>query len=336
MARIAINGFGRIGRASFRVGWGRPEFMVVAINDLASADQLAYLLTHDTNYGRWPVPVSSDGSNLIVGGHTIPVLKEKDPAALPWGKLNIDAVIESSGFFTTESSASAHLKAGAHRVILSAPAKEGDIPTFVRGVNCSSLKGDSHPIISNASCTTNCAAAVTAVVEETFGISKALLSTVHGYTASQALVDSPRPDWREGRAAAENIVPTTTGAAKTVTKTIPSLAGHFDGLSIRVPLSTVSLCDLVFVLKQKTTVDQINAAFISATSTPRWSGILGTSTEPLVSSDYKGDPRSAIVDLSLTKVIDGDLAKVVAWYDNEWGYANRLVELTLMASGHVI
>ncbi|MFZ2681498.1 MAG: type I glyceraldehyde-3-phosphate dehydrogenase [Patescibacteria group bacterium] len=335
MARIAINGFGRIGRSVLKAAWfEHPEFEVVAINDMADAPTLAYLLQHDSNYGTWNVPVKAVGEHaLMIGDRKIPVYAEKDPALLPWAKHKVDVVIESTGLFTSEDKAVAHLQAGAKRVVLSAPGKGGEIPVYVRGVNDHELKADTHPIISNASCTTNCVAPVTAIIEEAFGIKKAIMTTVHGYTASQSLVDGPKKDLREGRAAAENIVPTTTGAAIAVTKTIPSLKGRFDGLSIRVPISTVSLSDMTFLLKQKVTVEQVNAALLKASKQARWKGLVGVSVEPLVSSDYRGDSRSAIVDSLLTNVVDGDLVKVVAWYDNEWGYSNRLAELVLMAAG---
>ncbi len=333
MVRVAINGFGRIGRAVLKAAWfEHPDLEVVAINDLADAQTLAYLLQYDSNYGMWNVPVKAAGSNmLVIGGKKIPVYAEKDPTMLPWRKHAVDVVIESTGLFTSEDQAIAHITAGARRVVLSAPGK-GEIPVYVRGVNDKDLKTDTHQIISNASCTTNCVAPITAVIEEAFGIKKAIMTTVHGYTASQSLVDGPKKDLREGRAAAENIVPTTTGAAIAVTKTIPELKGRFDGLSVRVPISTVSLADMTFLLKQKVTKDQVNAILEKASKQAHLKGILGVSSEPLVSSDYRGDSRSAIVDLALTNVVDGDLIKVVAWYDNEWGYANRLAELVLMAA----
>ncbi len=329
MPRIAINGFGRIGRTVLKVGWEKKGFDVVAINDLTDAATLAYLLKHDTNYGTWGVEVSHTEDSLIVGGKTIRLLGEKDPAALPWKDLDIDIVIESTGLFVTEEKASVHLAAGAKRVIISAPAKGGNVPTFVMGVNDAKLKGEKAGILSNASCTTNCVAPVSAIIEEAFGIEKAMMTTVHGYTASQALVDSPKKDMREGRAAAENMVPTSTGAAIAVALTIPSLKNRFDGLSIRVPVPTVSLSDMTFLLKKDVTIEEVNAAILAAVKTPRFSSIVGTTDEPLVSSDFIGDPHSATVDLSLTNVVDGNLVKVVAWYDNEWGYSHSLVELCL-------
>jgi glyceraldehyde 3-phosphate dehydrogenase len=331
MPRIAINGFGRIGRTVFKVGWGKPGFDVVAINDLTDAATLAYLLKHDTNYGTWNEEVSHTADALIVGGKTIKLLALKDPAQLPWKDLNIDIAIESTGLFVTEEKASVHLTAGAKRVVISAPGKGGNIPTFVMSVNEEKL-GTSREarVLSNASCTTNCVAPVSAIIEEAFGIEKAMMTTVHGYTASQALVDAPKKDLREGRAAAENIVPTSTGAAIAVALTIPSLKGKFDGLSVRVPVPTVSLSDMTFLLKKNVTIDEVNAAILAAVKTPRFSNIVGTTDEPLVSSDFIGDPHSATVDLSLTNVVDGNLVKVVAWYDNEWGYSHSLVELCLL------
>jgi glyceraldehyde 3-phosphate dehydrogenase len=332
MAKIAINGFGRIGRNALKIGWTNPDVEFVAINDLTDAATLAYLLKHDTNYGAWGVSVEARGSALVIDGRSIPVFAEKDPAALPWKKLGVEAVIECTGLFLKEELASAHLKAGAKHVVLSAPAKGEDIPTYVRGVNCGQLKNDRHPIISNASCTTNSVAPVTAVLEAAFGIEKAILTTIHGYTASQALVDSPKKDLREGRAAAENMIPTSTGAAIAVTETLPQLKGKFDGVSVRVPVPVVSLSDMVFVLRKQVTVDEVNAALEEAATYEHLHGILGVSHEPLVSSDYVGDSRSSIVDAEMTYVVGGNLVKVMAWYDNEWGYSNRLVELTVMAA----
>ena len=313
----------------FKVGFEKKGFDVVAINDLTDAPTLAYLLKHDTNYGNWNVDVSAKDGNLIVGGKTIRLLAEKDPAVLPWKDLGIDLVIESTGLFVTEEKASVHLAAGAKRVVISAPAKGGNVPTFVMSVNDEKTAGEKAGVWSNASCTTNCVAPVSAIIEEAFGIEKAMMTTVHGYTASQALVDAPKKDLREGRAAAENIVPTTTGAAIAVSLTIPSLKNKFDGLSVRVPVPTVSLSDMTFLLKKNVTKEEVNDAILAAIKTPRFKDIVGATDEPLVSSDFIGDPHSATVDLSLTNVVDGNLVKVVAWYDNEWGYSHSLVELCL-------
>ncbi len=332
MPRIAINGFGRIGRTVFKVGWEKKEFDVVAINDLTDSKTLAYLLKHDTNYGTWNVDVSYTADSLVVGGKTIKLLAQKDPAQLPWKDLDIDIVIESTGFFVTEEKAGVHCTAGAKRVIISAPGKGGNVPTFVMSVNDEKVKGEKAKVLSNASCTTNCVAPVSAIIEEAFGIEKAMMTTIHGYTASQSLVDSPKKDMREGRAAAENIVPTSTGAAIAVALTIPSLKGKFDGLSIRVPVPTVSLSDMTFLLKKNVTIDEVNAAILAAIKTPRFASIVAATDEPLVSSDFIGDPHSATVDLSLTNVVDGNLVKVVAWYDNEWGYSHSLVELCIASA----
>ncbi len=328
MPNIAINGFGRIGRNVLKAGWDMPGFKVVAINDLTDTKTLAHLLRHDTVYGPCEQTVDFDEKNVIVDGKKIPVFAEKDPAMLPWGKLKVDIVLECTGRFTTAEGAGAHLKAGAKRVVISAPAKGADVPTHVIGVNGKGA-GKKKPIVSNASCTTNCIAPVAAVLEEVFGIKKAMMTTVHSYTASQVLQDAPAKDLREARAAAENIVPTTTGAAVATGLVIPSLQGIFDGLSVRVPTPVVSLSDFTLVLKKRVTVDEVNDAFKKAAKQARWQGIIEVTNEPLVSSDFIGNPASAIVDLSLTRVVDGDLVKVVAWYDNEWGYSNRLAELAL-------
>lgn len=331
MTRIAINGFGRIGRSTFKAAYEKGKLNVVAINDLTDAATLAHLLKHDTNYGAWNVPVKAEKDYLIVGNSKIKVLAEKDPAKLPWKAMKVDLVIESTGRFVTKEAASAHLAAGAKRVIISAPAKGGGVPTIVLGTN-KPKPGDKTAIINNASCTTNSTSPVVAIMDQAFGIKKAMLTTVHGYTADQNLVDGPHRDLRRARAAAENIIPTSTGAAIATTETWPSLKNKFDGLAIRVPVSTVSLSDITFLLKRKVTVDQVKAAFEKAIKTPRWKGIVDVAREPLVSSDFVGNPHSAIVDLEMIRVVDGDLVKIIAWYDNEWGYACRLAELALMMS----
>lgn len=324
--RVAINGFGRIGRNAFKIAFARPDTEIVAINDLTNTEMLAYLLQHDSNYGAYDKKVTFDEHHLIVGGHKIPVTAEKDPAQLPWGKLKVDVVIESTGRFTKEEDAALHLAAGAQRVVLSAPTKSEGVHTVVLGANDDKL-ATAGPIISNASCTTNSLAAVMAIMDEAFGVKKAMLTTVHSYTATQALQDGPAKDMRESRAAAENIVPTTTGAAIAVTLTLPQLKGKFDGMSVRVPTPVVSLSDVTFLLKKPTTAEAINKVLKDAVKEPYYQGVLDVSEVPLVSSDYIGNSHSGIVDLLLTNVVDGDLAKVVVWYDNEWGYSNRLVEL---------
>jgi len=324
--RVAINGFGRIGRNAFKIAFDRSDVEVVAINDLTDTKTLAYLLQHDSNYGSYDKKVSYDENHLIVEGDKIPVSAEKDPAALPWKDLAVDVVIESTGRFTKSEDASAHLTAGAKKVVISAPTKSEDINTIVFGANDEELERSSD-IISNASCTTNSLAAIMSIMDHAFGVSKAMLTTVHSYTASQALQDAPNKDLREGRNAAENIVPTTTGAAIAVTLTVPQLKGKFDGMSVRVPTPVVSLSDITLLLKKDTTKEHINEAIKKAVKEPYYQGILDVNEEPLVSSDYIGNSHSGIVDLLLTNVVDGNLAKVVVWYDNEWGYSNRLVEM---------
>ncbi len=324
--RVAINGFGRIGRNAFKIAFDRSDLEIVAINDLTDTKTLAYLLKHDSNYGTYEHKVDFDDKNIIVDGQKIPVLAEKDPTQLPWKEQKVDVVIESTGRFTKKEDAGMHLTAGAKKVIISAPTKSADVETLVIGANEDKLEkaGD---IISNASCTTNSVAAVMAIMDEAFGVEKAMLTTIHSYTASQALQDGPSKDMRESRAAAENIVPTSTGAAIAVAKTLPQFVDKFDGISVRVPSPVVSLSDVTMVLKKDATIEQINDVFKKAVKEPYFQGILDVSEEPLVSKDYVGNSHSGIVDLLLTNVVDGNLAKVVTWYDNEWGYSNRLVEL---------
>lgn len=325
--RVAINGFGRIGRMAFRIMSERSDIEVVGINDLTDTKTLAHLLKHDTNYGQFNHKVDHDEVSIIVDDVHIPVSCIKDATTLPWGNLRVDVVIESTGRFVTTEAASAHLQAGAKKVVLSAPAKDAGITkTLVIGANEDELS-EAGDVISNASCTTNSIAAVMDIMEREFGIEKAMLTTVHSYTASQDLQDGPGKDLREARAAAENIVPTTTGAAIAVALTVPSLKGKFDGLSVRVPTSVVSLSDVTMLLKRDTTKEEINAVFTKAAGEPYYQGILDVSTEPLVSRDYVGNSHSGTVDTLLTNVVAGNLAKVVVWYDNEWGYSNRLVEM---------
>jgi len=326
MINLAINGFGRIGRQAFKVAVNNKNIKVVAVNDLTDTKTLAHLLKYDTAYGAYDKEVNFDEKNLIVDGKKIPVYAEKDPSALPWGKLKVDVVLECTGRFTKKEDAELHVKAGAKKVIVSAPAK-GGVPTYVRGVNCGKVGGEKSVVINNASCTTNCIAPVMAVLHEKFGIEKAFMSTVHGYTADQNLQDGPHKDLRRARAAAENIVPTTTGAAKAVGEVIPDLQGIFDGVAFRVPVPTCSLSDIIAVLKKKVTKEEINKALSDAAKTDRFAGILMCTDEPLVSADYVGNTYSSIVDSALTNVTGGNLVKVVAWYDNEVGYAHRLVEM---------
>jgi len=324
--KIAINGFGRIGRNAFKIAFARSDVEIVAVNDLTDTKTLAYLLKHDSNYGTYDKEVSYDDKHIVVDGHKIVVCAEKDPSLLPWKDMGVDVAIESTGRFTDKESASGHIKAGAKRVVISGPTKSDGVDTIVLGANDDALE-DSTEVISNASCTTNSLGAVMAVLDAEFGVEKSLLTTVHSYTASQVLQDAPAKDLREGRNAAENIVPTTTGAAIAVTLTLPQLKDKFDGLSIRVPTPVVSLSDVTALLKKNVTVDQINDAFKKAAKEPYYQGILGVSDEPLVSSDYIGNSNSGTVDLLLTKVVGGNLVKVMVWYDNEWGYSNRLVEV---------
>lgn len=306
----------------------RTDVEVVGINDLTDTITLAHLLKHDSNYGEFEHKTDSDEKSIIVEGVHIPVFAEKDPSALPWEDLKVDVVIESTGRFTTSEAAGAHLKAGAKRVVLSAPAKDDETKTLVIGANEDELS-EGGLVVSNASCTTNSIAGVMDIMEREFGIEKAMLTTVHSYTASQNLQDGPGKDLREARAAAENIVPTTTGAAKAVALTVPTLKGKFDGLSVRVPTSVVSLSDVTMLLKRDTTKNEINDVFKKIAKEPYYQGILTVTDEPLVSSDFIGNSHSGIIDLSLTNVVDGNLAKVVVWYDNEWGYSNRLVEMVV-------
>lgn len=324
--KIAINGFGRIGRNTFKLAFERDDIEVVAINDLTDTKTLAHLLKHDSTYGTYHYDVSYDENSIFVAGKQIRVLAERDPALLPWGEIGIDVVIEATGLFVQPEKARAHINAGAKKVVISAPAKGEGAKFIVLGVNEHELTREDD-IISNASCTTNCIAPVMAVLEREFGIEKSLMTTVHSYTASQRILDAPAKDLREARSAAENIVPTTTGAAIATAKVIPSLEGKFDGLSVRVPTPVVSLSDITAVLKRNTTKEEINEVFKRAAADPFYQGILAVTDEPLVSMDFKGNSHSSIVDLSLTNVVDGNLIKVVAWYDNEWGYSNRLVEI---------
>jgi glyceraldehyde 3-phosphate dehydrogenase (phosphorylating) len=323
--KVAINGFGRIGRNACKIALAHPELEVVAVNDLTDTKTLAHLLKHDSNYGLYHQEVSFDEQDLVVDGKKIRVLAEKDPAALPWKALGVDVVIESTGFFTHLEDATKHLTAGAKRVVLSAPGKGDEIPTFVIGANEDKITAK-DTIISNASCTTNCITPLMVIMDKEFGVEKSLMTTVHSYTASQRLQDAPAKDLREARNAAENIVPTTTGASKAAARAYTPLKGIFDGMSIRVPTPVVSLSDITLLSKKDTTIEEVNAALVAASKRPDLQGIVAATDEELVSSDYIGNSHSAIVDLKLTNVVGGNLVKVVAWYDNEWGYSNRLVE----------
>lgn len=332
--KIAINGFGRIGRNAFKLAFERDDIEVVAINDLTDTKTLAHLLKHDSTYGTYHHDVSYDDNSIFVAGKQIHVLAEKDPALLPWGEFGVDVVIEATGLFVQPEKARAHINAGAKKVVISAPAKGEGAKFIVLGVNEHELTREDD-IISNASCTTNCIAPVMAILEREFGIEKSLMTTVHSYTASQRILDAPAKDLREARSAAENIVPTTTGAAIATAKVIPSLVGRFDGLSVRVPTAVVSLSDITAVLKRNTTKEEINEVFKRAAADPFYQGILTVTEEPLVSTDFKGNSHSSIVDLELTNVVGGNLVKIVAWYDNEWGYSNRLVEIVADVAANI-
>lgn len=326
VTRVAINGFGRIGRSAFKIAFERSDIEVVAINDLTDTKTLAYLLKYDSNYGTYQYDVSSDDTGIIVDGKHIAVLSERDPKSLPWRGMSIDVVIESTGFFTKSEDASKHIQAGAKRVVISGPTKSEDVDTIVLGANDEKII-TSTPVVSNASCTTNSLGAAMAILDANFGIEKSMLTTVHSYTASQKVQDAPAKDPREGRNAAENIVPTSTGAAIAVTKVLPGLRGKFDGISMRVPTPVVSISDVTVLLSRNVTAEEINSVFIKASKEPFYQGVLTVSDNPLVSRDYIGSSYSGIVDLALTRVVDGNLVKVCIWYDNEWGYSNRLIEL---------
>ncbi len=330
--RVAVNGFGRIGRAFVRQAYDRPELEIVAVNDLGSIENLAYLLKYDTVYKRAPFSVAVDAGALIIHGKPVRFCQEKDPALLPWKELNIDVVIESTGFFTDYEKANAHIIAGARRVVISGPVKDENPlgATVLMGLDESKLA--TCAITSNASCTTNSASPVVAILDEAIGIEKAILSTTHAYTASQSLVDGPaKKDMKEGRAAAQNIVPTSTGAAIAVTQAYPSLAGKFDGVSLRVPVPAGSIADITFIAKRATTAKEVNDLLRAASADPRWAGIFSTTDDELVSSDIVGERFASIADLGMTRVVDGNLVKVLAWYDNEAGYTHTLVEHAIKA-----
>ena len=325
--KVAINGFGRIGRASFKVIQDL-DAEVVAINDLTDLETLVHLLKYDTVYGKYDREVSAGDGVLTIDGKEIKFLSEKDPSALPWGDLEVDVVLECTGRFVKDGAAKAHLEAGAKRVVVSAPTKgTGDIKTFIKGVNDAEY-GD-EGVISNASCTTNCTSPVMSVIQENLGIKKAAMTTIHAVTATQSLVDGPHKDLRRARAADYNIIPTTTGAAIATTRTIPELEDKFDGMAVRVPVLSGSLTDITMLVEKPTTVEEVNALFVKAAGEARYKGVLEATNEPIVSSDIVGSTFSSIVDLGMTKVIDGDLVKVLAWYDNEWGYSARLVDMAM-------
>src|SRR5829696_4643599 len=325
--KVGINGFGRIGRNLFRAAReAGSDLEFVAVNDLVDAETMAHLLKYDTVLGRFPGEVEASGDGISVDGKLLKVFNEKDPAALPWGDLGVDVVIESTGHFTARADAAKHLEAGAKKVIISAPAKEPDI-TVVLGVNFDDYDPEKHDIISNASCTTNCLAPVAKVLHDTVGIERGLMTTIHAYTADQRLQDMPHKDLRRARAAAMNLIPTSTGAAKAIGLVIPELQGKLHGFAVRAPVPTGSVVDLTVQVGRDTSVEEINEAFRSQADTGAFSGILKFTDDPIVSSDIVKSPFSSIFDSGLTAVLDGSLVKVVAWYDNEWGYSNRVVEL---------
>ncbi len=328
--KVAINGFGRIGRNVFRAAQSSSEFEIVAINDLTNPQTLAHLLKYDSIHGVLSADVSATDDSLQCGGKSVKVFSERDPAALPWKELGVDIVIESTGFFTNGKDAGKHIQAGARKVIISAPGKEVDL-TVCMGVNDNLYDAAQHNIVSNASCTTNCLAPVAKVIMENFGIVKGLMTTVHAYTNDQSILDLPHSDMRRARAAALSMIPTTTGAAKAVALVLPELKGKLDGLAVRVPTPNVSLVDLVVETEKATSVEEVNAAMQAAANGPL-QGILDYCTEPLVSCDFNGNPASSTVDAATTTVIGGTMVKVMSWYDNEWGYSNRIVDLVkLMA-----
>ena len=325
--QVGINGFGRIGRNVFRAALNNPEINIVAVNDLTDAKTLAHLLKYDSVHGILDAEVKADGDAIIVNGKRIQVLAEKNPVDLPWGKMGVEIVVESTGIFTAKEKAEAHIQAGAKKVIISAPATGEDV-TIVLGVNEDKYDPKNHHVVSNASCTTNCLAPFVKVLNDSFGVKRGMMTTVHSYTNDQQILDLPHKDLRRARAAAENIIPTTTGAAKAVGLVLPELQGKLNGFSLRVPTPNVSVTDLVAELDKSVTAEEINDALKTAAAGPM-KGILDFSNEPLVSKDYNGNPHSSIVDGLSTMVIDGNMVKVVSWYDNEWGYSNRVVDLAV-------
>lgn len=325
--RVAINGFGRIGRNAFKVAYERDDIEIVALNDLTDNPTLAHLLQYDTVYGRYGHEVKPTEHGISVDGKEIKVLNEPDPEKLPWKDMEVDVVIESTGRFVKTEDASKHVKAGAKRVVISAPAKSEGASTYVLGVNDAGLDEDSNKVLSNGSCTTNCIVPPAAVMDSSFGVEKAMMTTIHSYTADQSIQDGPHRDLRRARAAAQNIIPTSSGAAIATAEVLPQFKGIFDGMAFRVPTIVASASDFTFLLKRDVTVEEVNNAFKEAAEMPMYKGILAVTEEPLVSSDFIGNSHSSTVDLSLTNVVGGNMVKVVAWYDNEWGYSNRLVEL---------
>ena len=320
--KVAINGLGRIGRAILKLVIEEPSMELVAVNDVVDVENLSYLLRFDTVYGRYSKPVLINEHDLIVAGRKLQTFNKRDPSELPWKELGVEVVFECTGAFTRLEDLEKHVSAGARFVLLSAPSKDAELETVIHGVN---VPGDTPAIISCASCTTNCITPIVEVIGRRIGFEKAAMTTVHAYTSSQLIVDGPSKRFRRGRAAAANLVPATTGAAHATTRALPAYAGRFDGIAVRVPIPVGSIADITFVTSRKTTVDEVNRILTEEAGTQRYNGVLGVSHDPLVSSDIVGDPRASIVDLELTKVIDGDLVKIMSWYDNEWGYGNQMV-----------
>ncbi|HEX7162776.1 MAG TPA: type I glyceraldehyde-3-phosphate dehydrogenase [Trebonia sp.] len=330
MASIAINGLGRIGRAALKIIEQADNAEVVAVNDLVPPDNLAYLLRYDTVYGRWHETVTADGDALVVAGRKIPVLARRDPAGLPWRDLGVDLVLECTGAFRREEDLKKHLAAGASRVILSAPARTETVATVVHGVNQAPAD---EQVVSCASCTTNCIAPVAEVLDRRFGVRQAIMTTVHAYTSSQQLIDGPSKVFRRGRAGAANMLPASTGAALATTKALPALTGRFDGVAIRVPIPVGSIADVVAVTTRPVTPDEVNDAFREEAASDRYRGILGVAEDPVVSADIIGDPRASVVDVAMTRVVDGTLVKVMSWYDNEWGFTCQMIREAFTSLG---
>jgi len=323
MTKVAINGFGRIGRAAFKIILDTPELELMGVNDIMPLDNLAYLLKYDTVYGRYDKSVEVGADALTVDGETYDFFKERSPADLPWGELGVDIVFECTGLFRHLEGIQRHLDAGAKFVILSAPAKSEEIPTIVHGVNVPD--DESLPYLSCASCTTNCITPVVEVMRRRLGLAKAIMTTIHAYTSTQAIVDGPSKKIRRGRAAAANFVPTSTGAAIATTRVIPELEGRFDGVAVRAPIPVGSISDIIFVTESETSVQEVNDIFREEAASEKYAGILGVAEDPIVSSDIVGDPRASVVDLGMTQVVDGDLVKVMSWYDNEWGFTSQMI-----------
>ena len=328
--RIAINGLGRIGRAVLKLVLEEPSFEPVAVNDLGTAENLAYLLRFDTVYGRYPKPVVVENDRLIVAGRGLRVLQTRDPAVLPWRTLHVDLVFECTGALTRLEDLEKHIQAGARFVLLSAPSHGGEVETVVHGAN---RPTGATSVISCASCTTNCITPIVEVIGRRIGFRTAAMTTIHAYTGSQRLVDGFNSRFRRGRAAAANLIPATTGAAAATTRALPEYAGRFDGVALRVPLPAGSIADITFIASRTTSVDEVNQILTEEAATERYAGVLGVSRDPLVSSDIIGDPRASLVDLELTRVVGGDLVKIMAWYDNEWGFANQMLRMALSLTG---